>query len=72
MVGKVTIDPDKCRCPARCVQSCPQDVLDWDFERKKAMVVDEVECFVCYNCVEVCPFDAISVKEVDWKPPGKD
>ncbi len=72
MVGKVTIDLDKCKCPAMCVQSCPQDVLDWSFEKKKAVVVDEVECFVCHNCVEVCPFDAISVTEVDWKPPNKD
>jgi NAD-dependent dihydropyrimidine dehydrogenase PreA subunit len=68
MVGKVTIDQDRCKCLAKCVQSCPQDVLEWNFDAKKAVVVDEIECFVCYNCVDVCPFHAITVTEVDWKP----
>ena len=71
MVGKVTIDMDKCRCLARCVQSCPQGVLEWDFEAKRATVVNEADCFVCNNCVDVCAFDAISVSEDDWKPPIK-
>lgn len=72
MVGRVTINLDKCQCLARCVQSCPQGVLDWDFERKKAVVTHEADCFVCYNCVDVCPFNAIAVTEEDWKPPDKD
>jgi NAD-dependent dihydropyrimidine dehydrogenase PreA subunit len=46
-------------------------VLDWDFKKRKAVVVNEVECFTCYNCVEVCPFKAITVTEVDWKPAKK-
>lgn len=69
MVGRVKVDLDRCQCLARCVQSCPQDVLEWDFEAKKAVVVNEADCFVCYNCVDVCAFDAISVTEEDWKPP---
>jgi NAD-dependent dihydropyrimidine dehydrogenase PreA subunit len=68
MVGKVTIDPNKCHCLGRCVQSCPQDVLEWDFKKKKAFVINEVECITCYNCMEVCPFKAINVTEADWKP----
>jgi NAD-dependent dihydropyrimidine dehydrogenase PreA subunit len=69
MVGKVKVDQDRCRCLGRCVQSCPQDVFDWNFEIKKAVVVNESDCFVCHNCVDICPFDAITVTEEDWKPP---
>ncbi len=72
MVGKVTIDRDKCKCLGRCVQSCPQEVFAWDFQKKKAVVVNEVECFTCYNCMEVCKFNAIKVVDVDWKPAKKE
>lgn len=68
MVGRVRIDPGKCRCTARCVQSCPQGVLEWDFERGKAKVVNEIDCFACLNCVDVCLHDAIKVSWEDWRP----
>ena len=32
-----------------------------------AVVVNEIECLVCYNCMDVCHFSAITVTNVDWK-----
>ncbi|MBW2065039.1 MAG: FAD-binding protein [Deltaproteobacteria bacterium] len=69
---KTLIDEDKCVFCLDCVLACPVEVIDADYEREKAIVVNQVECISCLNCEEVCPTKAIRVEGAvrkDWKAP---
>ena len=56
------IDEKKCTFCLDCVVSCPVEVIDANYERRKAEVVNQVECIACLNCEEVCHVGAIHVE----------
>jgi NAD-dependent dihydropyrimidine dehydrogenase PreA subunit len=59
---EIVIDRDKCSGCANCVLSCPQNVLDFDYDTRKAFVSELKECIVCRNCEEQCPKKVIEVR----------
>jgi NAD-dependent dihydropyrimidine dehydrogenase PreA subunit len=47
-----------------CVTGCNRLVYRFDFERKKAVVVDPLNCMVgCTTCANTCPTHAIANRE---------
>jgi NAD-dependent dihydropyrimidine dehydrogenase PreA subunit len=66
------IDHEKCIFCLDCVLACPVEVIDADYDKKKAVVVNQVECISCLNCEEVCPVQAIQVEGAvrkEWEIP---
>lgn len=66
------IDEKKCVFCLNCILSCPVEVIDADYTKRKAVVTNQVECIACLNCEEVCPAKAIKVKGIirkKWKIP---
>ncbi|MBW9220898.1 4Fe-4S binding protein [Methanothermococcus sp. SCGC AD-155-M21] len=59
----VIIDYDKCKGPdcAECVNTCPMEVFE--IEDAKVVVANEEVCTFCMVCEDVCPEDAIEVKD---------
>jgi len=56
-----TIDDDACIGCGTCVTGCGRLVYRFDFERKKAIVADPLNCLVgCTTCANTCPTHAIS------------
>jgi indolepyruvate ferredoxin oxidoreductase alpha subunit len=57
-----TIDQDKCTKCKTCIGrfGCPA----FYYAADESIHIDETQCNSCGNCVEICPFDAISKKEV--------
>jgi Fe-S-cluster-containing hydrogenase component 2 len=55
-------DPVICRhCDEpECAEACPVEALSRD-ERTGAVIVDEEQCTLCYECVDACPYNAINV-----------
>ena len=69
---RTNIDEGKCIFCLDCVLACPVEVIDADYDKKKAVVVNQVECISCLNCEEVCPTGAIHVDGAvrrNWKAP---
>ncbi|HET7840575.1 MAG TPA: 4Fe-4S binding protein, partial [Terriglobia bacterium] len=58
------VNPDKCDgCKAldktACQYICPNDLMVLDKEKMKAYNRDVSMCWECYNCVKICPTQAI-------------
>jgi CDP-4-dehydro-6-deoxyglucose reductase len=61
-----TVDEDVCIGCGTCVVSCSRVVYRFDFERKKAIVADPLNCMVgCRTCASTCPANAISFPSRD-------
>jgi len=61
-----TVDEDVCIGCGTCVVSCSRLVYRFDFERKKAVVADPLNCMVgCRTCASTCPANAISFPSRD-------
>jgi len=55
-----TIDPDLCIGDQDCINFCKNDVLAWDEDSFKAIVVHPYNCVVgCDACAKICPQEAI-------------
>lgn len=55
-----TVVEDACIGCGTCVTGCSRMVYRFDFERKKAVVVDPLNCMVgCTTCANTCPTHAI-------------
>ncbi|MEX0322075.1 MAG: 4Fe-4S dicluster domain-containing protein [Puniceicoccaceae bacterium] len=54
-VWRIERDPNKCIDCDKCLRSC-QGAADPHTQLRKS------ECFVCFNCIDDCPTDAISFK----------
>ena len=68
------IDEDKCTFCITCVVACPQEVIEADYEKRKAVVVDQVQCVACLNCENVCLVGAVKIigdVRIDWKIPSE-
>lgn len=44
-----------------CISTCPTDVIQFDKESKKAVIVYPEDCQICHLCRLYCPVDAISI-----------
>ena len=61
-----TIDREACIGCGTCVTGCMRLVYRFDFEAKKAVVVDPLNCMVgCMTCANTCPTHAISFPSLD-------
>jgi nitroreductase/ferredoxin len=61
-MGVMKVDKDLCTSCGLCIQNCPftaWELGEDEFPRMK----EEYECFSCYNCMVVCPVEAISIDE---------
>lgn len=55
-----TIDPDLCIGDKDCIEFCHNDVLAFDEDAFKAVVVHPYNCVVgCESCAKLCPAEAI-------------
>ncbi|MCI4626908.1 MAG: 4Fe-4S binding protein, partial [Candidatus Magnetoovum sp. WYHC-5] len=41
---------------------CPNDLMKLDRDRMKAYNQETEQCWECYNCVKICPQQAIEVR----------
>ena len=68
--------PEKCDgCKAldrtACQHICPNDLMVLDPAQEKAFNQDPAMCWECYNCVKICPVDAVEVRGyADFVPLG--
>ncbi len=54
-----------------CMYICPHDLMALDMEKMKAYNQEPVQCWECYNCVKICPQQAIEVRcYADFAPLG--
>lgn len=54
-----------------CMYICPHDLMTLDKEAMKAYNQEAVQCWECYNCVKICPQQAIEVRcYADFAPLG--
>ncbi|RUR28347.1 4Fe-4S dicluster domain-containing protein [Vreelandella andesensis] len=61
-----TIIEDACIGCGTCVTGCSRLVYRYDFERKKPVVVDPLNCMVgCTTCANTCPSHAIAFPSID-------
>lgn len=44
-----------------CVQTCPTDVIQFDFDKQRAYIAYPEDCQICHLCRLYCPVDAISI-----------
>src|SRR4030067_3691078 len=54
-----------------CMYICPNDLMVLDKEKMKAWNMEPEMCWECYNCVKICPQQAIDVRGyADFVPMG--
>ena len=54
-----------------CMHICPNDLMALDKVKMKANNVEPEMCWECYNCVKICPTQAIEVRGyADFVPLG--
>ena len=54
-----------------CMYVCPADLMDLNKEAMKAYNRDPSLCWECYNCVKICPQQAMDVRGyADFMPLG--
>ncbi|MDI6717021.1 MAG: adenylyl-sulfate reductase subunit beta [Actinomycetota bacterium] len=54
-----------------CMYICPNDLMVLDKERMKAYNQEPEQCWECYNCVKICPQQAIEIRTyADFAPLG--
>jgi len=60
------VDEDACIGCGTCVTGCNRLVYRFDYGRKKAVVVDPLNCMIgCVTCMNTCPTHAISFPPLD-------
>lgn len=58
---KPAIDRDVCRRCGECVRSCPMKTITMD--KNKKVHISTKNCIRCFCCQELCPFDAVRIKQ---------
>ncbi len=70
------VNPEKCDgCKAldktACQYICPNDLMALDRDKMKAFNREPDMCWECYNCVKICPQQAVDVRGyADFVPMG--
>ena len=70
------VDPSKCDgCKGgdktACMYICPNDLMMLDAEAMKGYNQEPEFCWECYNCVKICPQQAVDVRGyADFVPMG--
>jgi adenylylsulfate reductase, subunit B len=70
------VNPEKCDgCKAldktACQYICPNDLMVLNKDTQKAHNQDPQMCWECYNCVKICPTQAVEVRGyADFVPMG--
>ncbi|TAL31626.1 MAG: nitroreductase [Spirochaetes bacterium] len=70
----VTIDYGKCKKCGRCSDQCPTFAIESGADklpRVRGFGGFEQTCFNCWNCVSVCPHDAIRIQGAHSIPGGR-
>ena len=59
---EITIDADVCKKDGLCAMACPRGILKQEEKRTLPQIVaaDLEHCFLCGQCVSICPSGAIS------------
>ncbi|MDH5541706.1 MAG: adenylyl-sulfate reductase subunit beta [Nitrospinota bacterium] len=55
-------DGCKGRDKTACMYVCPHDLMKLDTGMNKALNQEPEQCWECYNCVKICPQQAIEVR----------
>lgn len=64
-------DGCKGRDKTACMYICPHDLMKLDTKMNKAFNQEPEQCWECYNCVKICPQQAIEVRGyADFMPMG--
>lgn len=69
----ITEKCDGCKAQDKtaCQYICPNDLMVLDREKMKAYNQEVDQCWECYNCVKICPQQAIEVRGYqDFNPLG--
>jgi adenylylsulfate reductase subunit B len=69
----ITEKCDGCKALDRtaCQYICPNDLMVLDHELMKAHNQEPEQCWECYNCVKICPVQAVEVRHyADIMPLG--
>ncbi len=69
----ITDKCDGCKGEERtaCMYICPNDLMKLDRDRMKAYNQEPNQCWECYNCVKICPQQAMEVRGyTDFNPLG--
>lgn len=70
------VNPEKCDgCKAldrtACQHICPNDLMALNKDTQKAYNRDPSMCWECYNCVKICPTQAVQIRGyADFVPMG--
>jgi len=61
--GKPEIEREKCNGCGRCIEVCPQNILEIEKigRRRFAHCIDEEICIACSECSKVCPKHAVRI-----------
>ncbi|MEJ5226944.1 adenylyl-sulfate reductase subunit beta [Thermodesulfovibrio sp.] len=64
-------DGCKAQDKTACQYICPNDLMTLDREKMKAFNQEPDQCWECYNCVKICPQQAIEIRGyADFFPLG--
>lgn len=61
-MGVMKADPEKCTSCGLCLLNCPFKCWEMD-ENEVPKMKEENVCFSCFNCMVVCPTEAVSIVE---------
>lgn len=61
MLGKLSVDTEKCVKCQMCTHVCLTNVIGWDEELGKPVAAYPEDCKLCLICEAYCPSEAITI-----------